>query len=46
VVHSAKVITARLRKSPAAKCIEGQVKRFRFGRFKGDPMRIQLPFRL
>ncbi|MGK0359229.1 MAG: hypothetical protein ACI9U2_001530 [Bradymonadia bacterium] len=46
VVHSAKVVTGRLRKSPAAKCIEGQVKRFRFGRFAGDPMRIQLPFRL
>lgn len=46
VVHSAKVVTGRLRKSPAAKCIEGQVKRFRFGRFSGDPMRIQLPFRL
>lgn len=46
VVHSAKVVTGRLRGSPAAKCIEGQVKRFRFGGFTGDPMRIQLPFKL
>lgn len=45
-VGSAQVTTARVRGTPLGKCVEDQVKQYQFEPFRGDPMRVQLPFSL
>jgi hypothetical protein len=45
-VTRAKIVTARLRRSPAGKCLEKVVKGLKFPKFSGDPMRINLPLKL
>ncbi|MCB9548550.1 MAG: DUF4339 domain-containing protein [Myxococcales bacterium] len=45
-VQQAKVVTARLRGSAATACIEGQIKSYKFKPFAGDPMRLQIPFKI
>jgi hypothetical protein len=43
-ISQAKVTTAAVKGSPMATCIERKVKVFRFPQFRGDPMRINMPF--
>ena len=45
-VGRAKVATAKLRNTPAAACVEQQVKGYKFKAFSGDPMRLNLPLTL
>ncbi|MEZ4468143.1 MAG: AgmX/PglI C-terminal domain-containing protein [bacterium] len=45
-VQQAKVVTARLRDSAATACIESQIKSYQFKPFAGDPMRLQIPFKI
>ncbi len=42
-VGSARVMTSTVRSSPAARCIEGQVKGYRFKPFNGETMRLTMP---
>ena len=45
-VSASQVTTARVRNTELSRCVESQVKSYRFDPFSGDPMRIQLPFSL
>ncbi|MCA9542183.1 MAG: AgmX/PglI C-terminal domain-containing protein, partial [Myxococcales bacterium] len=45
-VSSAKTTTAKFAGTPVGSCVEGKVRTFRFPQFRGDPMRIQIPFGL
>ena len=45
-VSAAQVVTARFRDSAIGPCVEGKVKAFKFPKFSGDPMKVQLPLSL
>jgi hypothetical protein len=42
-VSAAQVATAKFRDSPVGPCVEGKVRGFKFPKFSGDPMKVQLP---
>ena len=45
-VGRARIASSRARGTQAGACIEGQVRTYRFPRFRGDPMSITLPIQL
>ena len=45
-VSSASVAGGPLKGSPAGGCVEQKVKGFKFPQFRGEPMRINMPFGL
>ncbi len=45
-VSSADVTTSKFKGTPVGRCVEGKVRAFRFPQFRGDAMRINMPFAL
>lgn len=45
-VGSARVATGKFRGTETGKCIEAQVRAYRFKPFSGDPMRVNLPLKI
>ncbi len=45
-VSAADVTTGKFKDTPVGRCVEGKVRAFRFPAFRGDPMRLNLPFAL
>ncbi|MCA9559638.1 MAG: AgmX/PglI C-terminal domain-containing protein, partial [Myxococcales bacterium] len=45
-VSAADVTNDTFKGTPVGRCVEGKVRSFRFPAFRGDPMRINMPFAL
>lgn len=45
-VNDARIVSGNFRGSPVGNCVESVARTFQFPQFRGDPMTINLPFRL